>query len=108
MSVQDLAQAVRERREQLGLRQSDLATRGGPGLGTVQNIEQGARDVYSSRTVAQLDRALGWASGSSQALLTHGHIPQSVTCAPSDDARALAVGRAVLALIDALTAERVT
>jgi hypothetical protein len=108
--LQDLAQAVRDRREQLGLGQIDLAHRGGPSLGTIQNIEQGARERYASRTFAQLDRALVWTPGSARALMLHGHGPQVIASASTvdRDARALVVGRAVLALIDALTAERIT
>lgn len=55
-----LADAVRTRREFLGLRQSDLENRGGPSHSSVKNIEQANREKYSTRTLTGLERALGW------------------------------------------------
>ena len=58
-----LAEAVRRRRTQMQLRQNDLEARGGPGSGTVRNIEQNARDTYAARTFTQLEMALEWPDG---------------------------------------------
>ncbi|MCF7548919.1 hypothetical protein [Pseudonocardia sp. WMMC193] len=67
-----LAEAVRTRREELGLRQRDLSSHGGPSLGTTQNVEQ-ARGNYSRRTFAQLDAALSWEPGTAEKIL-HGEL----------------------------------
>lgn len=56
----ELARLVRERRERMQLRQSDIPGRGGPSLGTVQNIEQGSRSTYAARSLRQLELALAW------------------------------------------------
>jgi len=66
---QVLADAARERREALGLRQADLEQRGGPSHGTVRNIEQATRDKYAPRTFATLDRALAAPPGWAEALV---------------------------------------
>src|SRR5690606_35666182 len=48
---------------QLRLRQRDVELRGGPGQGTMRNIEQAARDGYALRTFDTLERALEWPAG---------------------------------------------
>lgn len=58
-----LAVAVRRRRDAMHLRQADLEARGGPGAGTVRNIEQAARTKYAPRTFTQLEQALDWPAG---------------------------------------------
>lgn len=64
-----LGEAVKTRRDKLKLRQSDLEARGGPGHGTVRNIEQVARTSYAPRTFAQLEQALNWPTGTVQKIL---------------------------------------
>src|SRR5688572_13026526 len=64
-----LARIVRERREALHLRQADVEGRGGPGIGTVRNIELGSRTSYSPRTLARLERALSWSDGAVERIL---------------------------------------
>lgn len=117
MSIDDLGNAVEDRRVRLGLRQVDLDRLGGPSEGTVRNIEQRARGSYSMRTFFALDRALGWEAGSARAVATHGATPKvssaELSAAPSpdpftslqsainDDDLALRIGRVVLALVRA-------
>lgn len=67
---QALAEAVKHRRNELRLRQSDLEARGGPSAGTVRNIERASRESYSPRTFAQLEHALSWPMGLTGHLLT--------------------------------------
>jgi transcriptional regulator with XRE-family HTH domain len=115
-----LADAVRDRRDELGLRQADVGRHGGPSTGTVRNIESAARTGYSGRTLRQIERALQWPSGHVDRVLAGDavddeksiiqildatlavdgedgstHIPRGTA---DDDAHALRVGRLVLAL----------
>lgn len=115
--MQDLAQAVRERRRTLSFTQNELATRTGLNVATIRRIEQVGQDGLRSQSLRVLDDALGWQRGSAMGLLRDGQDPR-IAAGPLQaaervadmigDARALAVGRAVLALLDALTAERIT
>lgn len=105
MSAEDLAKVAKERRLELRLRQRDLEATGGPSAGTVANIEQGSRDIYSGQTFAALDRSLRWRPGSASAVFAIGEQP--VTAAPPDDSpawmaedeRAKRIGYAVQALL---------
>jgi transcriptional regulator with XRE-family HTH domain len=114
-----LGTEVRRRRALMHLRQADLEARGGPGAGTVRNIEQASRTSYAHRTFVQLETALDWPDGVVERILrgtatraeiddavTRGlalavdehvstHIPRPLA---DDDAHALRVGRLVLAL----------
>lgn len=64
---------VKERREELGMSQSELAGTLNVAEGTVSAIEQGRRiRGVAGRTQAALDRALGWAPGSSHEVLGGG------------------------------------
>lgn len=67
--IDRLAEAVRQRREQLKLRQNDLESRGGPSGATVRNIEQAAKDKYAPRTYRQIDDALRWPPGTAAKLI---------------------------------------
>lgn len=106
-----LAEAVRRRRDSLRLRQSDLEALGGPGPGTVRNIEQAARKTYASRTFAQLERALSWPNGTADRILagtatgTEVATPQPCAEHMDEDARALRIGHAVLTLLRELGQE---
>lgn len=102
MTIEDLADAARARRDQLGLTQSQLEAAQGPTLGTIRNIEQGNRPDYTSRSLAAIDRGLGWQPGSASELLHHGTPPVVVGPATPDrsteDERALRIGRLVMRL----------
>jgi hypothetical protein len=68
----DLADAVRTRRDHLGLRQKDMARHGGPSYETMRVIEKGeppSSGAYQSRTITGLEKALQWKPGTVQALL---------------------------------------
>lgn len=67
-----LGRAVRERREELGLTQADVAAAGGPSPATQYLIESGARDSYRPRLLRGLERAMGWAAYSTARVLAGG------------------------------------
>lgn len=75
----ELAAAVRRRRDLMKLRQSDLEARGGPSAGTVRNIEQASRESYSPRTFVQLEHALDWPDGVVDKILDGTATPSDVT-----------------------------
>jgi hypothetical protein len=64
-----LGEAVRERRVRLGLAQDGLALRGGPSELTVRKIERGHPGPYRGMTLAGLETALGWPTGTVRAIL---------------------------------------
>lgn len=64
-----LGEAVRARRYELGLAQPDVARRGGPSTQTLMRIENAHRTRYENRTLARLEQALGWKTGSIRAIL---------------------------------------
>lgn len=72
--VANLGREVEARRKALGLNQSDLKSRGGPSAAIVGAIENGewvpGRSMRS--TLAKLDDALLWVSGSAANALTGG------------------------------------
>lgn len=53
---------AKQRREQLGLTQEQVADRGGPKVTTVGKFERAAAR-FPTRTQAQLESALGWKAG---------------------------------------------
>lgn len=65
-----LAAAIRERRDELGLTQEQVAARGGPSTATLRLLEGALQTSYRHRTYVDLDRALGWPSGHARAVLT--------------------------------------
>lgn len=65
-----LGDAVRRRRETIGWFQRDLAVAAKISIGTVRNVEQGKG--ASDLILAQLERALGWTSGSAARILDGG------------------------------------
>lgn len=72
-AVRRFGHAVKARREELGMSQSDLAAALGRPVGTLSAIEQGRRKTgVSGRTQTALDRALQWQPGSSRSLLDGG------------------------------------
>ena len=58
-----LAEALRTRRERLGLSQYDIAAAGGPSHQTLRNLEQAKPAQYQSRTFSSLEKILGWGKG---------------------------------------------
>lgn len=64
-----LGHYAQQRREQLGLTQQEVAARGGPSTATLRIIESGVEGSYRVKTLRQLDVGLGWAPGSSSAVL---------------------------------------
>lgn len=70
-----LGRAVANRRAELRLSQGELHGRGGPSLASVQSIEGARSDTYRDRTLADLERALGWERGSVETILFSGGQP---------------------------------
>ncbi len=62
-AMRELATAVVERRNQIGLTQEDLANRGGPSTATIRQVETAAQDSYRPRTLFALDASLNWEQG---------------------------------------------
>lgn len=69
-ALERLATAVRERRGELGLRQGDLAARGGPGVVKVGQIERAEAIRAQTLTLSRLDAALDWPAGTAARILT--------------------------------------
>lgn len=59
----DLAVQVRQRRQELGLSQLELAERSSMSAATIGRIERGAQVSLRSTTLRQLDQALNWPVG---------------------------------------------
>ncbi|WP_344248224.1 MULTISPECIES: helix-turn-helix transcriptional regulator [Actinocorallia] len=76
-----LAEAVQRRRAELGLSQRALAERGPLSRDRVQKIEGALRDDYSLTVLTALERALGWQTGSVEAVLAGG---EPVAAEPGD------------------------
>lgn len=120
----NLGDAIRHRRTELRLAQ-ELGTRGGPSEITVRKLERAEVTTIRGRTKTQIEHALQWPVGhvdrllagtpASGALSAPPEAPQAVESprpmfptvqsAVDDDARALRIGRLVLALIHELTQE---
>jgi hypothetical protein len=67
-----LGEAVRQRREELGVSRALLRQRGGPSEPTVIRIEHGKLPHPSEVTLVRLDTALAWQSGSAKAVVDGG------------------------------------
>lgn len=82
-----LAQAVRDRRRTLHLRQHDLEPRGGPTLGTVRRVERTRGPItITDRVAAELERGLAWPEGTVDDLL-RGHLtPAGAAALPTETA----------------------
>lgn len=93
-----LAEAMRVRREELGLNQDDLVRHGGPSQVTVGAYEAGRIPVKFQRaTLEKLDRALRWVRGSAAAVLSN-------RATPAEDEEAM--GNAALAEWGTLTSDQ--
>ena len=64
-----LARYVRQRRDELGLTQEEVAARGGPSTATIRLIETAAQSAYRAKSLRQLAEALGWTPDSPLAIL---------------------------------------
>jgi transcriptional regulator with XRE-family HTH domain len=82
-----LAEAVKQRRLELGLAQGELAGKGGPSLVTVREIEKGRMRSPQGLTLSRLDKALDWPSG------TAARAARGLPVAPvADTARPVGLG----------------
>lgn len=63
-----LAQAVKERREELGMTQQDLSNRSGVSVPTIRAVERERSGELSTRVIRALETALGWQHGSIAAI----------------------------------------
>lgn len=68
---QGLAEAVRQRRDELGISQEEVAFAGGPSTATMYLLETAGQSRYRGKTLASLERALGWPHGTVRAILRH-------------------------------------
>ncbi|WP_405493035.1 hypothetical protein [Nocardia sp. NBC_00511] len=73
------AVVVRERRRQLNLTLEAVKTAGGPTVPTMVRVEAGGLEDPRPSTLAKLDQALQWISGSAARAYWDGEPPQSVT-----------------------------
>lgn len=81
--LENLAEAVKDRRADLGLTHDQVLTRGGPSGVTLTKIESARGPVPNAATLKKLDTALDWEQGSAKRLITGGE----PTVLPVDDAR---------------------
>ena len=63
---------VRDRREELGLRQDELKAIGGPSSTTMVKVESGTPPTPTPLTLRRLDTGLGWEDGSAARTLAGG------------------------------------
>ena len=71
-----LGEAVRARRNELGLKQSDLTTLADLSIDRIQAIEAARYSSYRESTLTKLDAALSWAPGSAAAALAGGEVTE--------------------------------
>jgi transcriptional regulator with XRE-family HTH domain len=69
MSWEQLGDAVRHRRKELGLTQADVTARGGPSVETVRAVENNRAGRMGPLSRRALERAIEWQEGSIDALL---------------------------------------
>ena len=81
----ELGKRLRLRREQLGLAQHDLASRGGPSAATVRYAENGQAGPFRNATILAFERALQWEPGSFMDVLYGGEPKVTVQQRRSDD-----------------------
>jgi transcriptional regulator with XRE-family HTH domain len=67
-----LSTAVRDARTAMELSQGALAARASVGMNTINNLEGGRRYTRLPNKINQIERALGWAPGSAEAILRGG------------------------------------
>lgn len=69
---QRLSEAVRERRETLGMTQQDVQAAGGPAVATMRILEGARQENYRGVILSRLEKALRWTPGSVQRVLGGG------------------------------------
>ena len=72
-----LARLAKQRRNDLGLTQLELASKASLSIDRIQSIENARVTSYSPRTLAKLERGLDWEPGSIRAILA-GDDPKPV------------------------------
>jgi transcriptional regulator with XRE-family HTH domain len=83
---QNLARLTRERREELGLTQEDVAKSGGPSTATIRLIESKGAQSYRPKTYHQLEAALQLRPGSVRSALNGGPFwPREAPPEPKDE-----------------------
>lgn len=93
---QRLGRYVKARREELGLSQDDVASRGGPSDTTLGKIEAGTGGL-SRISLTKLDESLSWTAGSARLVLEGGEPVPAEEAAPSvDELESRARGRVPL------------
>lgn len=101
-----LGQIVRARREELDLRQDELADRGGPSTTTMTKIENGTGEP-APVTLRKLDVGLRWERGSARRVLRGGDPTPLAAPSETEDARpaGLAFGDSVIRILKSLLTE---
>jgi len=79
-----LAEAVKTRRNELGLAQADIARLGGPSASIVSAIENNHQTQLSPRLRRGLDEALQWEAGSVSKVLAGGQATPINPVSPTD------------------------
>ncbi|WP_336794296.1 helix-turn-helix transcriptional regulator [Gordonia malaquae] len=79
-----LGNAVRARREELGLTYQQIAEQGGPSSPTMLTIEQGRRGKLRPATLAKLDRVLGWEPGTAESYTSANPTDEQVSPPDAD------------------------
>lgn len=75
---QRLARMVKERRDELGVRQDQMRDRGGPSTTKMTEVERVIGPTPTPQTLRKLDAGLGWAQGSAARVLAGGE-PELLT-----------------------------
>lgn len=103
-----LANAVIERRTQLGLTQQDVQAAGGPATATLRNIEGAHNTTYRKVILSRLEKALGWKSGSVRAILAGGEatVDQQSPTPPSEQTARVRQGLPATKTLGDLLVER--
>jgi transcriptional regulator with XRE-family HTH domain len=70
VGIEELSQAVRDRRIELALSQRELSATSGVSLTTISAIERGTRPRFGTSTLRSLDRALKWPLDHCEEVLT--------------------------------------
>jgi peptidoglycan hydrolase-like protein with peptidoglycan-binding domain len=79
-----LAEAVKARRDELGLAQTDIGRLGGPSPAIVSAIENNRATQLTPRLRRGLDEALQWETGSVSKVLAGGHATPINPTSPTD------------------------